>query len=145
MYFEVVLGIGSNLGDRSSNILRAIDLCSFLESKKNSSLIENQALLPEDAPESWNLPYLNCAISGKTKLNPDKLFQKIKKIEKILGRESNPPRWSPRVIDIDILFFDTLTIKTAELTIPHSEVFKRSFALEPALECSPEIVKYFYK
>lgn len=143
MYFEVILGFGSNLGDRSNNLTKAISYCDFLKSPKISKFIENQALLPEGAPLSWDIPYLNCAISGKTKLNPEKIFIRIKKIEKLMGRDSLAPRWSPRVIDIDILFFDKLTIKTPELIIPHTEVFKRPFAINTAIECCPKITNYF--
>lgn len=142
-HYDIVLGFGANLGDRKENIDKAISMCTFVNSIKVSNFIETDALLPEGATESWNLPYLNCAISGKTMLSPDQIYTKIKKIENILGRDNNSPRWSPRVIDIDILFYDILTIKTQELTIPHPEVFKRNFALAPATECAPRIIKHF--
>ena len=143
MYFEVILGLGSNLGDRAYNLNKAISYFNFLKSLNISLFIESDALLPEGAPSCWNIPYLNCAVSGKTRLNPDQIFSRIKNIEKTIGRDASSPRWSPRIIDIDILFYDTLRIKTKELTIPHPEVFNRTFALTPSLESAPHIVNHF--
>lgn len=143
MKYEVVLGFGSNLGNRDENIKKSIELCSFVKINTVSNFIETPALLPENSPESWNIPYLNCAISGLVSIDPFELLKKIKIIEQKLGRKSAYPRWSPRVIDIDILFYDKFRIMTSEVIIPHPEVFRRDFALKPASECASNIVEYF--
>lgn len=137
---EVILGLGSNLGDRFTNINSAVTLLDFLHDKKVSSFIETPALLPEKHEESWNIPFINIAVSGFTDIKPLDLFHKIKNIEKNLGRPTVAPRWSPRIVDIDIIFYGDLVLSTPEITLPHPEMHKRIFVLTPICEINPQFV-----
>lgn len=135
----LVLGLGTNLGSSLENLRQAIKL---LRENKNitvlkiSSLYKSDALLPENAPSNWNQPFLNLAVACETELSPDEILIFIKTIEKKLGREQTE-RWSPRIIDIDILAWDNLVYKKDNLQIPHKELLNRPFALWPLLDLMP--------
>lgn len=136
----VVLGLGSNLGDRKSHLEQAIQkivIQRILNHVRVSSIYESEALLPPNAPHSWNKPYLNLAICGETTLPPRALLKEIKNLEYVLGREA-AERWAPRQIDIDILAWDNHVITTEELTIPHHGLLDRPFALWPLAELCPD-------
>lgn len=135
----IILGIGSNLGDRAAYIAHAINLLSKILSEiRISSIYESEALMPEGAPISWNIPFLNLAISAKTELSPASLLKKIKQIEKKVGRKKSYKRWSPREIDIDILAFGKKNITTKDLTIPHKNLLERAFFLLPMQDIAPD-------
>ncbi|MBR1734018.1 MAG: 2-amino-4-hydroxy-6-hydroxymethyldihydropteridine diphosphokinase, partial [Alphaproteobacteria bacterium] len=124
----VYLAFGSNLGNRMENFRKAIhELSDFFVVQQISHIIETEALLLEGSPTSWNIPYLNMIIAGKTACSPDDLLTKIKFIEKKLGRDLNAPRWSPRIIDIDIISYHGQNFQNNRLTIPHKEVKNRDF------------------
>ncbi|MCF6764944.1 dihydropteroate synthase [Thiotrichales bacterium 19S3-7] len=134
-----VLGIGSNLSDPLIQLREAIKFLKQrdIEIVRYSSIYLSKALVPEGAPIEWNLPYLNAAILIKTSLQPHELLKILKQIETKMGRAEDHEFWSPRVIDIDILCSDYLTLSTIELTIPHKELLNRSFALKPLLDVLP--------
>ncbi len=132
----IALGIGSNQGNRKKFLLRAIQklrLQGVLTDFSCSAVFESAALLPAGAPASWDRPFLNLVVCGKTSLGPLDLLQAVKKIEKKLGR-SNRERWSPREIDIDILQWNNENFEIEGLQIPHAGLMKRPFALLPLLQ-----------
>src|SRR4051812_15621397 len=139
---KVVLGLGSNEGDRLGFLRRAIRLLSFetpdLRILRASPLYESQAMLPVDAPAdgSWNRPFLNLALEGETRLSPPELLAALKLCEAKLGRESRS-RWAPRRIDIDILVTDGPRVSGPGLEIPHPGVASRPFALLPLADLWP--------
>ena len=138
--YKIILGLGSNVGNRQANLDSAIvALGEYVKNIRISSVMETEALLPENAPESWDMPYLNMAIAGDTPLPPYELLAKIKQIEQNLGRVKLG-HWSPRNIDIDILAIDDLVMNEPDLTIPHKELLTRDFALKPLLELMPDWV-----
>lgn len=94
-----------------------------------SVIFETKAILPAEATETWDLPYLNLVILGKTFLSPQGLLIKLKQIEKELGRDFNALRWSPRIIDLDILAWDQQIISQEGLTIPHQYLMHRPFLI----------------
>ena len=137
----VILGLGSNLGDRAIHLKRAISRLSrgrgaVLHAVSSSRIYESPALTPAGAPGAWDLPYLNCALSGETTLEPDALLRHIQEIERSLGRQHHE-RWAPRVIDIDILWWDGTEVQSDDLTIPHPEIVRRPFVLEPLRDLIP--------
>lgn len=135
----IVLGIGSNIGDRASYLKKAIDLLSRnISNIRVSSVYETDALLPSNAPAAWNKPFLNMAIAGETHLTPEALLKEIKKIERALGRKTDSPRWSPREVDIDILTYGSKVHSSQDLTIPHLRLLERPFALIPLAEVAPD-------
>lgn len=123
------LGLGSNVGDRLSNILRAIDLLrNFLNIEKISTIYESKPWGVEDQPH-----FLNCVLAGETSLSPMELLKEVKRIERDVGRRKRF-RWGPREIDIDILLYGEEVLELPDLKIPHPYIKRRDFVLVPLLE-----------
>lgn len=142
----VVLGLGSNLGDRLGYLRRTIHFLKSLEKRRISFRIqaispiyESEALLPPQAPASWNSSYLNLALKCETSLSPLELLSEIKAIEVRMGRAQRE-RWAPREIDIDILAWDNQVVDGETLQIPHLGLMERPFALLPMLDLIPDWV-----
>jgi GTP cyclohydrolase-4 len=132
---KVFLGLGSNLGDRQSNILQALQrLREKIAIESISSCYETEPVGYLDQPR-----FLNIVCSGTTSLSPRELFQFIKGIEKKMGRRPTV-RYGPRPIDIDILFYDDLVLDEPELVIPHPRLAERAFVLAPLAEIAPDKV-----
>ena len=135
---RVALALGTNQSNRIATLKRAVKhLQEALKIKSLSLIYETPALLPENAPASWNMPYLNMALTGTTELKPDELLDCCKRIEAKMGRQLTA-RWAPRIIDIDILLYDQIDLKTDQLSIPHPEMHKRAFVLLPLAEIAPD-------
>lgn len=125
---NVVLSLGSNIGNRFEHIRSAITEISEIATIKTESVVfETEAVLPSNAPDSWNIPYLNIVLVCDTDLPPHDLLNALQRIEAKLGRPINHPKWGPRAIDIDILFYGTAKISDDRLTIPHPEINNRPF------------------
>ena len=136
----IILGLGSNVGNKIDNIKLAIDYLTtekIITKCEISNIYESKALLPEGAPESWDINFLNLAVSGITNYEPTKLLDNIKQIEQKIGRIDRG-KWSPREIDIDILIYGNHIIKNDKLIIPHQFLTVRPFALIPASELAPD-------
>jgi 2-amino-4-hydroxy-6-hydroxymethyldihydropteridine diphosphokinase len=139
----IALGLGTNVGDRFSNLHQALRLlceaqvldCDYLL----STIVETQALLPEGAPASWDTPYLNAVVKGVTRLTVSELLSTVKALELELGRNPSE-RWAPRLIDIDILLYGDVTIDSPKLTVPHKEICCRPFVAVPLAEVWPNYV-----
>lgn len=125
---EVCLSLGSNLGNRIKNLQQALScIKSFFLIRKISHIIETKALLLPDSAKDWNIPYCNMVVRGETNLSPQELLVQIKKVEENLGRDLKAPRWSPRIIDIDIIYYENIYINNELLNIPHKEIKNRDF------------------
>ena len=79
-----------------------------------------------------------CALA-RTSLKPEALLERVKRLEVELGREPTE-RWGPRVIDIDLITYGDVTLKTERLTLPHPELFNRAFVLVPLAEIAPDLM-----
>jgi 2-amino-4-hydroxy-6-hydroxymethyldihydropteridine diphosphokinase/dihydropteroate synthase len=124
----IYLALGSNLGNRFENLRTAIaQLSEFFDCRKSSLVIETDAILPSDASNDWNRPYLNMIICGNSTLDPFSLLECIKNIEKQMGRDPNASSWSPRIIDIDIIDYNNEVVDTEQLSVPHKEIKNRDF------------------
>ena len=137
---EVCLGIGSNLGDRINNISKAVSLLSankILNNIKSSRVYESKAVLLSGSPKDWDRDYYNSVIKGNTELLPNKLLEKIKEIEKEMGRVDRG-RWSPRLIDIDILTYGEEQYIMDNLKIPHPLMLNREWVMTPLVEINPK-------
>jgi 2-amino-4-hydroxy-6-hydroxymethyldihydropteridine diphosphokinase len=129
------LGLGTNLGDRKQNISKAIEAISLKMSIfKQSSLYETTAWGYTNQPD-----FLNKVIQVETNMSPLRLLNFLKKTEVELGRVENF-RYGPRLIDIDILFYDDLINTTSCLQIPHPRIPERAFVLVPLNEIAPGYV-----
>lgn len=139
----VILGLGSNTGDRLTNLRKARHLLSLLPKLRLlqvSPLYISDALLPEQAPTSWDQPYLNLAIKCETTLSPQDLLRQLKNVEYTIGRKPLKRHWGPRVIDIDILAWDDFCFEDETLHIPHAHLPERPFALWPLADLTPNWV-----
>lgn len=126
------LGLGSNLEDREMNLSQALLLIApKVIVKKVSSVYETRPVGYEEQPM-----FLNMVCQVATSLDPGELLRLVKDIEARMGRKTSF-RNSPRIIDIDILFYNARVIKTEELTIPHPRVAERAFVLIPLSEIAP--------
>ncbi|MGD2081190.1 MAG: 2-amino-4-hydroxy-6-hydroxymethyldihydropteridine diphosphokinase, partial [Nitrospirota bacterium] len=132
----VYIGIGSNLGDREANCLRAIDLMAErgLEVKRRSGAYETEPWGVEEQPK-----FINMAVAVETDAGPQELLRTLKDIEKLLGRRETV-RYGPRVLDLDILLYDSLVLDEPGLRIPHPLMHERDFVLLPLSEIAPEAV-----
>ena len=139
---EVILGLGSNQGDRFAALKTAIaKLAPHLKNIKTSGVYSSPALLLEDSPPEWNMDFLNMAVIGNTETTPENLLKICQQIETEMGRVKDHAKWSPRIIDIDILLYGEQTVQTDTLTIPHAQLHARAFALLPLLELKPGYAK----
>lgn len=138
MFHRVFIGIGSNLGNRLKQYRRALDLIAALPHSrivKQSSLYESE---PIGDAKNW---YVNGVIEIETDLNPEQLLRRLQKIELEMGRKrtAGTKKWSSRKIDLDILLFDSQTIDSRSLKIPHPEMHTRRFVLLPLAELAPHL------
>jgi len=132
----VYLGLGSNIGDRETNIFSAIaalDVREDINVKRTASIYETDPLYIEEQPK-----FLNTVVELKTDLDPEVMLQVCKGIELMLGRPEDYKKNEPRVIDLDILAYETKMIELSHLIIPHPEIFARKFVLVPWAELAPD-------
>ena len=140
MKTTVYIALGSNVGHRLHYLREAVlKLREIIEELRMSIVVETEALLPENAPTSWNLPYLNMIVAGETTLSPQELMRKLQVIEQQLGREKEHPFWGPRTMDLDILLYGDEVIDTPELTIPHKGLKERNFLLHLMASLAPAL------
>ncbi len=142
----LALGLGSNLDNPLENLrlaLSEIKKSQFFEVTAVSSIYESDAQLPSNAVSDWNKPFLNAAVLVRVAANesPENILCEIQKIEKKIGRIP-AERWAPRLIDIDLLFWDQEDFVSEALQIPHKDLSNRPFALLPLLEIwrSPKLI-----
>lgn len=142
----VYLSIGTNLGEREENLETAL-----VEMQKNNLWIKKVSSVYEAEPhkqpeqKDQEIPwFLNIVVLVDTRYEPELLLEKVENIERKMGREPRDPngppaeKWKPRIIDLDILFYEDLEHHTVELKIPHSEIQNRKFVLVPLSEIAPD-------
>ena len=131
----IYLALGTNLGDRSANRRAAIEaLLPDVKVIAESKVYETPPWGVEDQPA-----FLNMAVKCETALEPESLLKRLKQLEVQLGREKSF-HWGPRLIDIDILFYDDLIFESESLTIPHPRLHERAFVLVPLADIAPDFV-----
>ena len=131
----VYLALGSNLGNRAANLKEAITALSpQMEVKAKSKVYETP---PWGYIEQEK--FLNQVLMVKTYLEPLPLLKHLKRLEVALGRKASFQN-GPRLIDIDILFYDDLVLESPALVIPHPHVHERGFVLLPMLDIAPDLV-----
>uniref|UniRef100_A0A0E0EEE8 Pterin-binding domain-containing protein n=1 Tax=Oryza meridionalis TaxID=40149 RepID=A0A0E0EEE8_9ORYZ len=127
---EIVIALGSNVGDRISTFDRALRMMknSGVNITRHACLYETSPAYVTDQPR-----FLNSAVRGTTKLGPHELLKKLKEIEKDIGR-TDGIRYGPRPIDLDILLYGKSHISTENLTVPHERIHERPFVLAPLVD-----------
>lgn len=135
---QAYIGIGSNVGNRVENCLKAItaiDACEGCMVDARSPLYETEPV--EFETQDW---FINGVLKIRTCLQPETLLARLQAIEQGMGREQGGLRFGPRIIDLDILFFDRRIIETDRLQIPHPRLHQRRFVLKPLCSIAPELV-----
>ncbi|KAL6349982.1 hypothetical protein AAG906_002089 [Vitis piasezkii] len=127
---EVVIALGSNVGNRVDNFNEALQLMkkSGMHITRHGCLYETEPVYVTDQPL-----FLNSAVRGITKLGPHELLRVLKKIEKDMGR-TDGIRYGPRPIDLDILFYGKFRVNSEILTIPHERIWERPFVIAPLMD-----------
>lgn len=135
MEYIVYLALGTNMGNRLANLKAAINnLTPQLAVKNKSSVYETPPWGFTQQAE-----FLNQVVMAETYLQPQALLGHLKRLETALGRIPNFQD-GPRLIDIDILFYDDLVLDTPPLTIPHPRMYNRPFVLVPLAEIAPDLI-----
>jgi 2-amino-4-hydroxy-6-hydroxymethyldihydropteridine diphosphokinase len=132
------ISVGSNIGDKVQNCRNGIDR---LSASANSKLI-NQSPFYRTSPvdykdQDW---FVNAVVQIATCLDPPALLNELQRIQKNAGRTSDPIRFGPRILDLDIIFFNHAVIKLDGLEIPHPRMHKRRFVLKPMCDIDPFII-----
>jgi len=136
------LSIGSNLGEREKNLSEVV-----ARIRKETGNVVAVSSVYETEP--WGFVasslFLNMVVRVETELEPQILLDALLHIEKSMGRAMNMEKYSSRIIDIDILFYEDIIIDRHNLKIPHPHLHERRFVLEPLAEISPDYVHPVFK
>ena len=135
---KAYLGLGTNLGDRRDNLLRAVE---HINEQAGHVLACSSFIETEPWGFSSDNAFLNAVVEIDTQHTPHELLHITQKIEREMGRthKSIGGNYSDRIIDIDILLFEDIAINDAELIIPHPLMWQRSFVYEPLWEIAPHL------
>lgn len=128
------IALGSNIGDSETYLNEAVEKIGQIPTctvEKVSSYLVTEPYGVTDQPD-----YLNACLKMRTLLYPEELLKELNRIEKEAGRE-RIIHWGPRTLDLDILLYDDIVLEEDDLCIPHVEMHKRSFVLEPLAEIAP--------
>jgi len=135
MEHTIYLALGSNLDNRLANLKNAIsNLTPQLVLKKKSPVYETPPWGHTDQPN-----FLNQVVQAETYLEPENLLKHLKRLETALGRVPSFEN-GPRLIDIDILFYDDMAFNTPTLVIPHPRLQERGFVLVPLNDIAPDLM-----
>ncbi|MFN2617485.1 MAG: 2-amino-4-hydroxy-6-hydroxymethyldihydropteridine diphosphokinase [Thermoleophilaceae bacterium] len=129
------LGLGSNEGDRAGNLRAAR---SALEVRGVEVVGSSAVYETEPQGEIRDQPdFLNACLAVETELAPEELLDACKAVERELGRTPGGARHAARPIDVDLLLLGALEHRSERLTVPHPDLTRRRFVLEPLLELDP--------
>ena len=128
------MGLGTNVGERHTNLRIALDhLADLLTITAVSSIFETDPVGYAEQPRFWNI-----VLRAQTTLPPSELLQHLVAIERQMGRERTF-RNAPRIIDIDILLYGDVVQSETGLELPHPRMTERAFVLAPLVEIAPEL------
>jgi len=135
--FDCLVALGSNLGDKTANIDRAIQLLTEAGDVQLVARSRNYATDPwGKTDQDW---FVNAAIAVRTQLTPHELLFRCKSIEKAMGRVETE-RWGPRIVDLDLLVYSGITVDEPDLVLPHPHIGARAFVLAPLMDLVPDLV-----
>jgi 2-amino-4-hydroxy-6-hydroxymethyldihydropteridine diphosphokinase len=132
------ISIGSNLGDKLLNCRNAMTALESSGTGKILACSRFYATEPVDyADQAW---FINAAVKIATPHSPHALLRRLVAIQQAAGRKADTVRFGPRILDLDIVFYEDLVIEDQELQIPHPRMHKRRFVLQPVCDIDPKIV-----
>ena len=132
------ISIGSNIGNAVENCQKGLSRLKEtrgIQLKKISKFYKTEPVDYKD--QAW---FINAVVMINTSFEPVELFNILKSIEKQAGRTIDDVRFGPRVLDLDIIFFDDLVMETPQLDIPHPRMHDRRFVLRPLCDITPNLV-----
>lgn len=136
-FHNIYFSLGSNMGNRFEHLQNAVN--SLFE--QVGSIIRISSVYETPAFGFEGDPFLNCAVWLQTDMKPTKVLKTILEIEKTMGRRRSASNtYTSRPIDIDIIFIDAEIFETEKLTVPHPEMEKRKFVLQPLAELNSQVV-----
>ncbi|OEU67212.1 MAG: 2-amino-4-hydroxy-6-hydroxymethyldihydropteridine diphosphokinase [Desulfobacterales bacterium PC51MH44] len=132
------IGAGSNIGNKFLNCQNGIDALI----KSGKAVLKDQSRFYKTEPVDYNDQdwFVNFVVKIETTLDPLQLLNKLKSIERDAGRLNDPIKFGPRILDLDIIFFDDLVTNSSGMIIPHPRMHKRRFVLRPMCDIDPKIV-----
>lgn len=133
---RVFVGLGANLGDAQSTVLKAIQDLSLLP---ETALVASSALYRSSPVQALGPDYINAVAELRTDLLPLNLLRQLLALEAAHGRQ-RPFHHAPRTLDLDLLLMGAQQVASAELTLPHPRLHQRAFVLLPLLELAPDLV-----
>jgi dihydropteroate synthase len=134
---RVVLALGGNVSDKVASLRRALRAIAGEPGIELTAVSRFYRTPPwGKTDQDW---FVNACVLGRTSLKPEAVLERMKALEVELGRAS-AERWGPRVIDIDLIAYGDIALKTERLTLPHPELFNRAFVLVPLAEIAPDLV-----
>jgi len=144
MPHRAFIGLGTNLGDRAANYRQAIQRIGQLQ---ESRIVRLSSIYETEPVGDVVGVFLNGVIELETEMPADVLMRRLLAIERTMGRKRRPGRRPsvgrkdrPRIIDLDLLFFDKEIIHTSPLTVPHPRLHERRFVLAPMAELAPALI-----
>ena len=138
MIHTAYIGFGSNIGDKLLNCKNGITALAKRQNtniKKWSRFYQTEPVDFKD--QDW---FINGVVKIETDIDAFQLIKELKSIERAVGRMDNTVRFGPRILDMDIILFDTVVINSCGLIIPHPRMHKRRFVLKPICDIDPSIV-----
>ena len=132
---EVLIALGSNLGDRAGLLLGGLARLSALDGFELAGL--SQVYETEPVGPAGQGPYLNAVLRGRSELTPRELLREMLRIEASLGR-LRQQRWGPRTLDLDLLDYGGLVLEEPGLRLPHPRLHQRPFVLVPLGDVAPD-------
>ncbi|MFZ7124773.1 MAG: 2-amino-4-hydroxy-6-hydroxymethyldihydropteridine diphosphokinase [Desulfobacterales bacterium] len=132
------IAVGSNQGDKTANCRFGIEGME----QPGRCRVTGRSRFFRTAPvdylnQDW---FINAAFRVETRWSPRELLENLKIVQKKAGRTQSPIRFGPRVLDLDIIFYDDLVLSSEDLTLPHPRMHKRRFVLEPLCDIDPRVV-----
>jgi len=134
---RVLVGLGSNVGDRLGFLQKAVrelERTPGITLTSISSVYETEPVGKKNQPQ-----FLNAAVELSCSVSASQIYERMKKIERIIGRTPTE-RWGPREIDLDLLYFDDEVIQGPTFIVPHRESSNRRFVLVPLSEIAADFV-----
>jgi 2-amino-4-hydroxy-6-hydroxymethyldihydropteridine diphosphokinase len=131
------ISVGSNLGDKLENCRRGIRRLERDEVRLKAESRIYQTEPVDYLDQDW---FINIVVKIETLLDPFRLLRRLQSIQRKAGRLQDSIRFGPRVLDLDIIFYDEVVIHSAQLVIPHPRMHKRRFVLQPLCDIDPAIM-----
>lgn len=133
----VYIALGSNLGDRMSNLRGALARLSTqfpIKILRASPVYENRAVGMGEADD-----FLNAIVEVQTDLDSESVLNACLDVEQQLGRTRSNEGWAPRTIDLDLIYFEGVEMDSQRLTLPHPRIAERDFVAVPLLDLAPDL------